>query len=336
VKFNDDALYFLAVVVVDQLHNLHLYVFWYFLFIPPQGSEALYHTILHSYWLFVVTQKDNVQKMFSDNLDLSFMDVFALFGCDLLAGGLSGAAVTPVISAVDRALAENASGRAKLWPSFFGSLREYASRPLTYVRGPQFFYIWIIYGGTYVAANTVETICSLRNEDPSGPKWVATSTVNTSTCIMKDRAFAQLFGTAVASNVPMGAYAAWLSRDFLSMGVFFTAPPIVGEMMKGYTGSAQSGYYAAQIGLPLILQFVTAPLHLLGYDIYNNPKNTIKQRFQFMGKDYLKNVSIRMVRMAPPWSFGTIGNKEIRENLHDYLKVYPKRMQSTLVYHVSG
>ena len=163
----------------------------------------------------------------------------------------------------------------------------------------------------------MDTVCTIRDTDPSGPKWVATSTVNTSTCIMKDRAFAQLFGTAVASNVPMGAYAAWLSRDFVSMGVFFTAPPIVsyllncfclifptdsltgsfvkqvGEWIKDYTGSAESGYYAAQIGLPLVLQFVTAPLHLLGYDIYNNPKNNLKQRIQFMGKDYLKNVSIR-------------------------------------------
>jgi hypothetical protein len=68
----------------------------------------------------------------------------------------------------------------------------------------------------------------------------------------------------------------------------------------------------AQFGLPLILQFATTPIHLLGYDIYNNPNNTAAQRLEFMKKDYLKNVSIRMVRMVAPWSVGTIGNRELR------------------------
>jgi len=263
------------------------------------------------------------------------LEILQLFTGDLFAAAIAGASVTPVVSAVDRALAENASGRASLWSSFFGSLREYGARPITYLRGPQFFYVWLIYGGTYAAANTIETMCSLKDVDASGPKWVATSTVNTTTCILKDRAFAQLFGSAVQSSVPMGAYGAWLTRDFLSMGVFFTAPPIVGDMIKEYTGSAQSGYYAAQIGLPLILQFVTCPLHLLGYDIYNNPNNSIRQRIQFLGKDYFKNVSIRMVRMAPPWSFGTIGNRSIRDHFHKTLDIMPRPINPTIIYNLS-
>merc|ERR1712083_27418 len=94
------------------------------------------------------------------------------------------------------------------------------------------------------------------------------------------------------------------------MAVFFTLPPIVGKQIEQYTGSERSGYYAAQFGLPLLVQFVTTPIHLLGYDFYNNPVGTAADRIKFMQKDYFKNVSIRMVRMAPPWSIGTIGNKK--------------------------
>ena len=75
-----------------------------------------------------------------------------LLTCDLAAGLFAGSLVTPVISAVDRALAESASGVNRLWPSFFSSLREYATKPITFVTGPQFLYILMIYGGTYATA----------------------------------------------------------------------------------------------------------------------------------------------------------------------------------------
>jgi hypothetical protein len=238
---------------------------------------------------------------------------------DFAAAGIAGVAVAPVISAVDQALAENASGRAKLFPSFFGSLKSMAANPLKYLASPTFYWIWIVYGGTYLAANLTESACKARDMDAAFPKWVTTSVTNTSTCIAKDKAFAALFGTKAPQGVPMGSYAAWLGRDVISMGVIFTAPPIVGKQVAGIFGSEKAGYYAAQFGLPLVLQTVTTPMHLLGYDIYNNPKNTFAQRIAFMGKDYAKNVGIRMIRMVPPWSVGTIGNREMRQSFREKL-----------------
>lgn len=235
---------------------------------------------------------------------------------DFLSGATAGAFVSPLVSAVDRALAENASGRMALWPSFFKSLREMATHPTNFVKSPQFYWIWLVYGGTYTAVNCAESWSKATNRDPAFPKWLASFVVNTSTCIGKDRAFAKMFGTSTPKVTPLGSYGAWLTRDLVSMAVFFTLPPIVGKQISQYTGSEESGYYAAQIGLPLALQTITTPIHLLGYDIYNNPNNTVSQRVAFMKKDYFKNVSIRMLRMAPPWSFGTIGNREIRKYLN--------------------
>jgi hypothetical protein len=236
---------------------------------------------------------------------------------DLVAGATAGALVAPLVSAVDRALAENASGKMQLWPSFFKSLREMASRPIAFVKSPQFYWIWLVYGGTYVAVNSAETWSKQSKRDPALPKLMASFTVNTSTCIGKDRAFAKMFGTSAAKAVPIGSYGAWLTRDLVSMAVFFTLPPIVGKKIAEYTGNEKNAYYAAQIALPLALQTVTTPIHLLGYDIYNNPNNNSQQRIAFLKKDYWKNVSIRMLRCAPPWSFGTIGNREIRAYLNN-------------------
>jgi hypothetical protein len=236
---------------------------------------------------------------------------------DLVAGATAGAMVAPIVSAVDRALAENASGKMQLWPSFFRSVREMVSRPIVFLKSPQFYWIWLVYGGTYAAVNAAETWSKKSKRDPAFPKWLASFTVNTSTCIAKDRAFAKLFGTSAPKAVPVGSYGAWLTRDLVSMAVFFTLPPIVGKRMAEYTGDEKKAYYAAQIALPMLLQTVTTPIHLLGYDIYNHPANSTQQRLAFLKKDYWKNVSIRMLRMAPPWSFGTIGNREIRAYLNN-------------------
>lgn len=237
------------------------------------------------------------------------------YAADIAAAMTAGFCVTPLVSAVDKALAENASGKAKLWPSFFASLREVVTQPVTYIRSPQFRWIWLIYGGTYAAANVVDTTCAATGTNAALPKWLATSFYNTVSCIGKDRAFAKLFGTGTVQRaVPAGSYAAWLSRDLISMAVFFTLPPIVAKEVAKKTGDEKTAYYASQIGLPLILQTVTTPIHLLGYDIYNNPNNSTVQRVAFMKKDYGKNVSIRMVRMFAPWSIGTIGNRELRGN----------------------
>lgn len=234
---------------------------------------------------------------------------------DFLAGGVAGFCVTPVISAVDRALAENASGKCKLWPSFFNTFREMGAAPLTFLKSPAFCWIWLVYGGTYVGVNVTTSVCEHTNTPVATPKWMASFLVNTSTCIAKDRAFAKLFGATApdpTKSMKM-SYCAWLSRDLISMGVFFTLPPIVGKQIAGITGSEQNGYYAAQIVLPLLVQTITTPMHLLGYDFYNNPNNTFGQRITFLQKDYFQNVGIRMVRMAPPWSIGTILNKELRD-----------------------
>jgi len=235
---------------------------------------------------------------------------------DVGAALLAGVAVTPIISAVDRALAENASGKMKLWPSFFNSFREMGTAPIKFLRSPQFFWVWATYGGTYMGVNMCKSVCSVNNYDTKYPVLGTSFCVNTTLCIMKDQAFAKLYGTKAAAKVPLGSYGAWLGRDIISMAFIFTLPPIVGKHIAEYTGNEKNGYYVSQFCLPLLMQTFTTPIHLLGYDIYNNPSNTVSQRIAFMGKDYFSNVGVRMIRMCPPWSIGTIGNTTLRNTFH--------------------
>eukprot|EP00466_Bigelowiella_natans_P011311 jgi/Bigna1/87280/estExt_fgenesh1_pg.C_180156 len=195
-------------------------------------------------------------------------------GADAVAAYIAGAAVAPVITAVDRGLAENASGKAPLVQSFMTSMKSFVTRPVSFVASPQFFWIWLVYGSTYFAANACQTYCDRKKKDVALPKLMSTFVVNTTTCIAKDRAFAKMFGTKAAAPIPPMSYAIWLGRDILSMGVFFTLPPIAGKKIAEVTGNERSGYYMAQFFCPLVFQTFLTPIHLLGYDVYNNPNNT--------------------------------------------------------------
>lgn len=234
---------------------------------------------------------------------------------DVLAGVIAGAAVSPIIASVDKALAENASGRASMGVSMVKSLKEIAFQPVKFFGGFAFRWIWLVYGATYVTANTVMTTCHVKNMDDGIPKLISTFIVNASTCIAKDRAFAKAYATQAAKPMPWGSYGSWVARDVGSMYVFWTLPPIVAKYAAKYTGSERTAYYASQMILPLACQTFLAPPHVLGYDIYNNPNNNFKQRLAFVQKDYAKYVGLKMVRQAPPWSVGTILNREIREKI---------------------
>jgi hypothetical protein len=250
--------------------------------------------------------------------EASSAELRAEFLAGTAAGVAAGFAVAPIASAVDKALAENAAGRASLRESFFGTMKGVFCRPATFFRSPAFAWIWLVYGSTYAAANLVESTCAMKKKDSTMPKWLATSGVNTSTNICKDRAFAKMFGASVPVSVPVGSYASWLGRDVVTMGVVFTLPPVVGKHLAGVAGSERAGTLAAQFALPLVMQFVTTPLHLLGYDFYNNPNGGPADRLKFLQKDYLKNVGLRMMRMVPPWSVGTTGNRELRAYLRQH------------------
>jgi hypothetical protein len=41
-------------------------------------------------------------------------------------------------------MAENASGKGKLWPSFFQAWREMIAHPVKFLRSPPFFWIWLV------------------------------------------------------------------------------------------------------------------------------------------------------------------------------------------------
>jgi hypothetical protein len=118
----------------------------------------------------------------------------------------------------------------------------------------------------------------------------------------------------------MKSLAIWTFRDFLAMYAFITLPPIVGRTVGDFTGNQKLGSYSAQFAVPLLFCYILTPIHLYGYDAYNNPHHTIRETAALIQKDYHKTVMLKMVRSLPPWTIGVIANAELRIYLANLLR----------------
>lgn len=217
----------------------------------------------------------------------------AALAIDVFAAAAAAVFVAPVVSATDRAIAEASSGRAGLWPSFFKSMWRLVRRPITSVFRPEFRIIWALYAGTYTANNMCCTVESRRGKSAPKAKTAAIFACNTSLSLWKDSAFARLFGTKSAGRIPAAAYLSWAIRDVTGMAVVFTAPPLVAPYLSQLAqSSSKTAEIAAQLFLPMAIQPIVAPFHLIGYDISNRHHATLIERFDTI-RSQLAGVVVR-------------------------------------------
>jgi hypothetical protein len=62
------------------------------------------------------------------------------------------------------------------------------------------------------------------------------------------------------------------------------------------------------------MQIFSTPLHLYGLDLYNRQEKGIplKNRLEFIQKEYVKTVLARMARIFPAFGVGGVLNKKVR------------------------
>lgn len=96
--------------------------------------------------------------------------------------------------------------------------------PLKSLVSPEFKWIFLIYGSTYVSANTIDSFCKINHISDVIPKLIGVTAINTTMSIFKDRAFAQMFGNSNGQKVKMNSLMIWLLRDTLTISSAFILP----------------------------------------------------------------------------------------------------------------
>ena len=187
-----------------------------------------------------------------------------------------------------------------------------------FLRGPSFWWIWLVYGGTYAVSNSIKAAGERSGQHVELPKFLGTSAANVSLSVAKDRAFSRLYGVVAPKAVPLPSLALFASRDSLSILASFNLPPTVSAKMQSSLGiEKHRADIVAQLTVPLAAQVISTPLHLLGSDIYNRPNLTTADRTAFIRREYAKTTIARMARVLPAFGAGGLLNKHLRSLAHE-------------------
>ncbi|KAM7192945.1 hypothetical protein V8F20_008615 [Naviculisporaceae sp. PSN 640] len=251
---------------------------------------------------------------------------------DAVSAASAAVLVAPIISIIDRSIMENASGRQTLGASLRSSLSSLLLRPQTLLLSKPFALIFMLYGGTYLTANTLDTATSTVQNKPathvtSGTaKFAASSAANIGLCIYKDQVFVRLFGPPgdIPRPVTLPSYALFAARDCLTIFASFNVPPLLGPVLTAHAGEKiqkyMSGQTLAQFLAPAAVQFASTPVHLLGLDIYNREGRLgWRDRWAAVRKNWAISTAARICRIVPAFGVGGVVNVKMRRGLMERL-----------------
>lgn len=242
---------------------------------------------------------------------------------------ISALSVAPAISIIDKAIVSNASGREALLPCIMNGIKSLFINPIYFFKQPSFLFIWGVYSGTYIVGNSIEAICERNDRSSFYPKFIGSSFANVSLSVLKDKAFAKMFGTGdVSKPMPLSSMALFATRDSMTILASFTLPPLIAKELHSMSANSMSFGLCdnlAQLFTPVSMQILSTPLHLLGLDQFNRQDIKFSQRIKFIKQEYLKTTIARMSRIFPAFGVGGVINKKVRKMGKSYLQsVYEK------------
>lgn len=237
----------------------------------------------------------------------------------LVAAACSSTAVAPFLMCVDRAVVAAAAGTAPGGSLFraIGSVGgEFVTRPKTAFAQPALWMVAAVYGGTYFAKN-VSDVCIERKQLPANhkganaAKFGATTACNMGGSILKDAAFARLYGASLAAVVlvPPTSYALFAARDCLTIGGAFVVPDALAAAVVKCTGLNQNAAGTlSQLVAPPLMQVICTPMHLLSLSLINDPGATVASRVARLRLATPAALLARSLRMLPAYGVGGILN----------------------------
>ena len=236
-----------------------------------------------------------------------------------VAAACSSTAVAPFLMCVDRAVVAAAAGTApggSLFRAIAGVAGEFVTKPKTAFAQPALWMVAGVYGGTYLAKN-VSDVCIERrglsesHKGAAAAKFAATTAFNMGGSILKDAAFARLYGSAVAAVVlvPPTSYALFAARDCLTIGGAFVVPDALAAGLANATGAApETAATVSQLVSPPLMQVLCTPMHLLSLSLINDPGATAAVRLARLRAATPATLLARSLRMLPAYGVGGILN----------------------------
>lgn len=236
---------------------------------------------------------------------------------DTLAAIGAGLLVSPMITPVDVAVTSAQSGKQNIASAFTDQVKRMVLTPHKFFTDKPFLWIFGVYAPTYIANNTIDSLCKIYHVNDVVPKLVGITAINMMMSLLKDAALAKYFGTKPPSKVPPLSYVTWLIRDVLSMAAAFIIPQRFAKVLqKKQNLPIEKAEKRSQFMCPILLQTVFLPIHLLGLDYYNYNQSSNGDRIKRIFKTYPGALPLRFFRMGSAYGVGGVNNKRFRNYLH--------------------
>lgn len=233
---------------------------------------------------------------------------------DVVAAALAALIAAPLVAIIDQATNLNAAGRQKLWPAMGEKLVDMVRSPMDFLGSPAFQWLFFVYGITYASANAAGTISNALNVNPALPVLIASTLFNMWFSILKDAAFARLYGKQDSKDkamvIPMASYVAWFFRDIITMAFVFTIPSLLAGTLPDLW---------CRLSAPIIAQYFTTPLHLLALAMFNLPTASIGVKLASVRSAFVPTVLARQLRILPAFSVAGVANQKARKVILDFL-----------------
>jgi hypothetical protein len=179
---------------------------------------------------------------------------------------------------------------------------------------------------------------------------------NSTVSILKDRAYAQMYGiSSTTMVVPRIAYGLWIARDLTVIGSSFVLPPYVTQLLRHDTNNnnpvrmvctnttsssssiqspspmltADASAKLAQLLSPVLAQVVAGPLHYVGIYYCNRPPSSsvsfvtrterLKNRIRFLRNGLTEIVTVWMIRVLRGYRIGGVYNTYYRTEWRNYV-----------------
>jgi len=236
--------------------------------------------------------------------------------CEVSAAYIAALTCAPIIQIVDASVTAGQSGKTPIFTAAYNFTRTLILTPHKFIFSKYFAWIYFVYSSTYTTNNCIDSLCKLYQINEVLPKLIGVTFVNMSASVIKDAAFARYFGTKPPSKVPLLSYCLWLVRDSMAIAAAFIIPERVSGHFQKTKGMAKNkADTLAQFNVPISMQVVLLPIHLLGLDIYNNNVSTTGDRAKRVLKNYFPALPLRFIRMAGAFGFGGVNNKVLRNKI---------------------
>ena len=259
---------------------------------------------------------------------------------DAAVGVLSGlgaaVAVSPFLMCVDRAVVAHSAGTApggSLFRAIVDAASEFVTKPRVAFRSPALWMVAGVYGATYAAANLSDSVSERSTAESSVKavgKFATVTAANMTGGILKDAAFAKLFGSAAGAAaaasaappavvVPAASYALFAVRDCLTIGGAFFVPNTLSTALcaSGSVDDETAAGAVAQLVSPPLMQVVCTPMHLLALNLVNAPGATAAVRMSTLQAATPAALLARSLRMLPAYGIGGLLNAALTKRGRD-------------------